>query len=130
MTFTEVSSSINAGKYNCELPYPSLISKNHIFDPEKSAGWNRDEVEAHNKENREKQKLYFEKRKSLVAMFKADLIQAIEDCFSLNTAQAELIFMMAWDRGHGCGLYQVIPEAEKLAEFYCDMAGLERGNQA
>lgn len=111
-------------------PTAKRVPKGYVFDEDKSARWNAEQVESHNVEI---QKEVSEKQKARsLAINKATdaIIALIVDEFygEINSKQAEVIWNIAYDRGHSGGKYEIEAQLQQFMSAFYDF--IKKGERA
>lgn len=111
-------------------PTAKRVPKGYVFDENRSVRWNAEQVESHNaamqKEVSEKQK-----SRSLAINQATDAIIAlIVDEFhdEINNKQAEVIWNIAYDRGHSGGKYEIKAQLQQFMSAFYDF--IKKGERA
>lgn len=111
-------------------PTAKRVPKGYVFDEDKSVRWNAEQVESHNVEI---QKEVSEKQKARsLAINKATdaIIALIVDEFygEINSKQAEVIWNIAYDRGHSGGKYEIEAQLQQFMSAFYDF--IKKGERA
>lgn len=114
---------------SCE-PAAKRVPKGYVFDEDKSVRWNAEQVESYNVEI---QKEVSEKQKARsLAINKATdaIIALIVDEFygEINSKQAEVIWNIAYDRGHSGGKYEIEAQLQQFMSAFYDF--IKKGERA
>ena len=118
MTMNEVKQNITDGKYKTTcVPKFRRYPVGYIFDETQSVVWNREEVIRRNEEYVQAKKLNREREHNMDVLFSSDLREALKTDYGFSSAQAEFIYQNAYEEGHANGYYEVLYEAEKLADL-------------
>jgi hypothetical protein len=111
---------MNAKDYELTVPRPKSVSAPRLYSntptPDQVLKYSKDlENYESNKENYKiEYKKFTDHQEEMFAKFKHDLLDYLE---LSHHSKAELLFEMAWERGHAYGYQDVINEAEVLAEL-------------
>lgn len=118
MTMEEVKQKLNDGEYKTTcVPKFRRYPVGYIFDENQSVVWNRKEVERCNEEYRREQENIRKEFAAKSVAFEEDVISSLQSDYNFSKARSVLIYREAYDRGHANGYYEVISQAEILAEF-------------
>ena len=115
--------------FSCE-PTAKRVPKGYVFDEDKSVRWNAEQVESHNaaiqKEVSEKQKA----RSLAINQATDSIIALIVDEFygEINSKQAEVIWNIAYDRGHSGGRYEIEAQLQQFMSAFSDF--IKKGEKA
>ena len=127
MTMEEVKKNLRENKYKPEfLPVPPIrrYPDDHVFDETKSVVWHREEVIRRNEEYVQAKKLNREREHNMDILFSSDLREALKTDYGFSSAQVEFIYQNAYEEGHANGYYEVLYEAEKLADLVTEFMKL------
>ena len=120
MTLSDIKTAVKNDVYMvkvdrlAKLPfYPD----SHVFDEDKSVKWNADKVKAENQRIREAKQAVQEKRMQKKQQFLDDIASAIQTEHDFTVNQSKIVAAQAWEEGHSNGLYEVIAQAQIIAEF-------------
>lgn len=120
MTLTDIKTAVKNDVYMvkadrlAKLPfYPD----SHVFDENKSVKWNTDKIKAENQRIREAKLAVQEKRMQKKRQFLDDIASAIQTEHDFTVNQSKIVAAQAWEEGHSNGLYEVIAQAQIIAEF-------------
>ena len=86
--------------------------------------WNREEVIRRNDEYVQAKKLNREREHNMDILFSSDLREALKTDYGFSSAQVEFIYQNAYEEGHANGYYEVLYEAEKLADLVTEFMKL------
>ena len=120
MTLSDIKTAVKNDVYMvkvdrlAKLPfYPD----SHVFDEDKSVKWNADKVKAENQRIREAKQAVQEKRMQKKQRFLDDIASAVQTEYDYTVNQSKIVAAQAWEEGHSNGLYEVIAQAQIIAEF-------------
>lgn len=120
MTLSDIKTAVKNDVYMvkvdrlAKLPfYPD----SHVFDEDKSVKWNADKVKAENQRIREAKQAVQEKRMQKKQRFLDDIASAVQTEYDFTVNQSKIVAAQAWEEGHSNGLYEVIAQAQIIAEF-------------
>lgn len=120
MTLSDIKTAVKNDVYMvkadglAKLPfYPD----SHVFDENKSVRWNADKIKAENQRIREAKLAVQEKRVQKKQQFLDDIASAIQTEHDFTVNQSKIVAAQAWEEGHSNGLYEVIAQAQIIAEF-------------
>lgn len=120
MTLSDIKTAVKNDVYMvkvdrlAKLPfYPD----SHVFDEDKSVKWNADKVKAENQRIREAKQAVQEKRMQKKQQFLDDIASAVQTEHDFTVNQSKIVAAQAWEEGHSNGLYEVIAQAQIIAEF-------------
>ena len=120
MTLSDIKTAVKNDVYMvkvdrlAKLPfYPD----SHVFDEDKSVKWNADKVKAENQRIREAKQAVQEKRMQKKQQFLDDIASAVQMEHDFTVNQSKIVAAQAWEEGHSNGLYEVIAQAQIIAEF-------------
>ena len=120
MTLSDIKTAVKNDVYMvkvdrlAKLPfYPD----SHVFDEDKSVKWNADKVKAENQRIREAKQAVQEKRMQKKQRFLDDIASAVQTEYDFTVNQSKIVAAQAWEAGHSNGLYEVIAQAQIIAEF-------------
>ena len=120
MTLSDIKTAVKNDVYMvkvdrlAKLPfYPD----SHVFDEDKSVKWNADKVKAENQRIREAKQAVQEKRMQKKQQFLDDIASAVQTEYDFTVNQSKIVAAQAWEEGHSNGLYEVIAQAQIIAEF-------------
>lgn len=120
MTLTDIKTAVKNDIYMvkadglAKLPF---YADSHVFDENKSVKWNADKVKTENQRIREAKQAVQEKRMQKKQQFLDDIASAIQMEHDFTVNQSKIIAAQAWEEGHSNGLYEVIAQAQIIAEF-------------
>lgn len=106
-------------RYNVETIRPTIKKwpEGYIVDEEKSVKWNREQVEAHNKEVEKATKKYHQDLHKGYDNFRADLKQAIQNDYEFNETQADIIMVHLYNDD----MYDDLNRAENLCDIVSEV---------
>lgn len=120
MTLSDIKTAVKNDVYMvkvdrlAKLPfYPD----SHVFDEDKSVKWNADKVKTENQRIREAKQAVQEKRMQKKQQFLDDIASAVQTERDFTVNQSKIVAAQAWEEGHSNGLYEVIAQAQIIAEF-------------
>ena len=120
MTLSDIKTAVKNDVYMvkvdrlAKLPfYPD----SHVFDEDKSVKWNADKVKAENQRIREAKQAVQEKRMQKKQQFLDDIASAVQTEYDFTVNQSKIVAAQAWEEGHSNGLYEVIAQAQIIADF-------------
>ena len=120
MTLSDIKTTVKNDVYMvkvdrlAKLPfYPD----SHVFDENKSVRWNADKVKAENQRIREAKLAVQEKRMQKKQQFLDDIASAVQTEHDFTVNQSKIVAAQAWEEGHSNGLYEVIAQAQIIADF-------------
>lgn len=120
MTLSDIKTAVENDVYMvkadrlAKLPF---YADNHVFDEDKSVRWNADKVKAENQRIREAKLAVQEKRMQKKQQFLDDIASAIQTEHDFTANQSKIVAAQAWEEGHSNGLYEVIAQAQIIADF-------------
>ena len=120
MTLTDIKTAVENDVYMvkadrlAKLPF---YADNHVFDEDKSVRWNADKVKAENQRIREAKLAVQEKRMQKKQQFLDDIASAVQTEHDFTVNQSKIVAAQAWEEGHSNGLYEVIAQAQIIADF-------------
>lgn len=106
------------------------VPRGYVFDENKSVRWNAERVEKHNEEV-QKEVSELQRARSLAINQATDAIIAlIVDAFhdEINNKQAEVIWNIAYDRGHPGGRYEIEAQLQQFMSAFSDF--IKKGEKA
>lgn len=120
MTLSDIKTAVENDVYMvkvdrlAKLPfYPD----SHVFDEDKSVKWNTDKIKAENQRIREAKLAVQEKRMQKKQQFLDDIASAVQMEHDFTVNQSKIVAAQAWEEGHSNGLYEVIAQAQIIADF-------------
>lgn len=120
MTLSDIKTAVKNDVYMvkvdrlAKLPfYPD----SHVFDENKSVRWNADKVKTENQRIREAKQAVQEKRMQKKRQFLDDIASAVQMEHDFTVNQSKIVAAQAWEEGHSNGLYEVIAQAQIIADF-------------
>lgn len=120
MTLSDIKTAVKNDVYMvkvdrlAKLPfYPD----SHVFDENKSVRWNADKIKAENQRIREAKLAVQEKRMQKKQQFLDDIASAVQMEHDFTVNQSKIVAAQAWEEGHSNGLYEVIAQAQIIADF-------------
>lgn len=120
MTLSDIKAAVENDVYMvkadrlAKLPF---YADSHVFDEDKSVRWNADKVKAENQRIREAKQAVQEKRMQKKQQFLDDIASAIQTEHDFTVNQSKIVAAQAWEEGHSNGLYEVIAQAQIIADF-------------
>lgn len=120
MTLTDIKTAVKNDVYMvkadrlAKLPF---YADSHVFDENKSVRWNADKVKTENQRIREAKRAVQEKRMQKKQQFLDDIASAVRTEHDFTVNQGKIIADQAWEEGHSDGLYEVIAQAQIIADF-------------
>lgn len=120
MTLSDIKTAVENDVYMVKVDRLAKLpfyADNHIFDEDKSVKWNADKVKAENQRIREAKQAVQEKRMQKKQQFLDDIASAIQMEHDFTVNQSKIIAAQAWEEGHSNGLYEVIAQAQIIADF-------------
>lgn len=120
MTLSDIKTAVKNDVYMVKVDRLAKLpfyADSHVFDENKSVKWNADKVKAENQRIREAKRAVQEKRMQKKQQFLDDIASAVqmERDFTIN--QSKIVAAQAWEEGHSNGLYEVINQAQIIADF-------------
>lgn len=94
-----------------------LLKEGTILDENQSVRWNREEVDARNKQRAARIRAFERKSGDIFKAANEEIKRRITEEYGLSKAAASLIFTEAYERGHSEGLRQVWCKADDLARI-------------
>lgn len=107
-----VRDNLAAGKYENKVPYS--IDKVPVDENTMTVKQARDHVEAEKQRSRDQTRKYRENEGAMSALVKRDL--EVQEGL-VGHPKADMLWSIAWDRGHSLGYSDVISVYEELAEL-------------
>ena len=120
MTLSDIKTAVENDVYMvkadrlAKLPF---YADSHVFDEDKSVRWNADKVKAKTQRMREAKQAVQEKRMQKKQQFLDDIASAIQTEHDFTVNQSKIVAAQAWEEGHSNGLYEVIAQAQIIADF-------------
>ena len=120
MTLSDIKAAVKNDVYMAKadrLAKLPFYPDSHVFDENKSVRWNADKVKAENQRIREAKLAVQEKRMQKKQQFLDDIASAVQTEHDFTVNQSKIIAAQAWEEGHSNGLYEVIAQAQIIADF-------------
>ena len=120
MKLSDIKTAVKNDVYTVKadrLAKLSFYPDNHVFDENESVKWNADKVKTENQRIREAKQAVQEKRMQKKQQFLDDIASAVQTEHDFTANQSKIVAAQAWEEGHSNGLYEVIAQAQIIAEF-------------
>lgn len=120
MTLSDIKTAVKNDVYMVKVDRLAKLpfyADSHVFDENKSVKWNADKVKAENQRIREAKQAVQEKRMQKKQQFLDDITSAVQMEHDFTVNQSKIVAAQAWEEGHSNGLYEVIAQAQIIAEF-------------
>lgn len=120
MTLSDIKTAVKNDVYMVKVDRLAKLpfyTDSHVFDENKSVKWNADKVKAENQRIREAKQAVQEKRMQKKQQFLDDIASAVQTEHDFTVNQSKIIAAQAWEEGHSNGLYEVITQAQIIADF-------------
>lgn len=120
MTLSDIKTAVENDVYMVKVDRLAKLpfyADSHVFDEDKSVKWNADKVKAENQRIREAKQAVQEKRMQKKQQFLDDIASAVQMEHDFTVNQSKIVAAQAWEEGHSNGLYEVIAQAQIIAEF-------------
>lgn len=120
MTLSDIKTAVKNDVYMVKvdrLAKRPFYAESHVFDENKSVRWNADKVKAENQRIREAKQAVQEKRMQKKQQFLDDIASAVQTEYDFTVNQSKIVAAQAWEEGHSNGLYEVITQAQIIADF-------------
>ena len=120
MTLSDIKTAVENDVYMVKVDRLAKLpfyADSHVFDENKSVRWNADKVKAENQRIREAKLAVQEKRMQKKQQFLDDIASAIQTEHDFTVNQSKIVAAQAWEEGHSNGLYEVIAQAQIIADF-------------
>lgn len=112
---------IQNGDYEPKLRYPKRPegygNENYVYDENETVIWNRKHRIELEDNYRRKLEEYHNAINSKEKEFSLDLSKAIHGSCELSVPIVDLIVSLAWEKGHDCGMEEVVNEVYELVDF-------------
>ena len=120
MTLSDIKTAVENDVYMVKVDRLAKLpfyADRHVFDENKSVKWNADKVKAENQRIREAKLAVQEKRMQKKQQFLDDIASAVQTEHDFTVNQSKIVAAQAWEEGHSNGLYEVIAQAQIIADF-------------
>lgn len=120
MTLSDIKTAVENDVYMVKVDRLAKLpfyADSHVFDENKSVRWNADKVKTENQRIREAKQAVQEKRMQKKQQFLDDIASAVQMEHDFTVNQSKIIAAQAWEEGHSNGLYEVIAQAQIIADF-------------
>ena len=120
MTLSDIKTAVKNDVYMVKVDRLAKLpfyADSHVFDENKSVKWNADKVKTENQRIREAKQAVQEKRMQKKQQFLDDIASAVQTEHDFTANQSKIVAAQAWEEGHSNGLYEVIAQAQIIAEF-------------
>ena len=120
MTLTDIKTAVKNDVYMVKVDRLAKLpfyADRHVFDENKSVKWNADKVKTENQRIREAKQAVQEKRMQKKQQFLDDIASAVQMEHDFTVNQSKIVAAQAWEEGHSNGLYEVIAQAQIIADF-------------
>ena len=120
MTLSDIKTAVKNDVYMVKVDRLAKLpfyTNSHVFDENKSVKWNADKVKAENQRIREAKQAVQEKRMQKKQQFLDDIASAVQTEHDFTVNQSKIVAAQAWEEGHSNGLYEVIAQAQIIADF-------------
>lgn len=120
MTLSDIKTAVENDVYMVKVDRLAKLpfyADSHVFDENKSIRWNADKVKTENQRIREAKQAVQEKRMQKKQQFLDDIASAVQTEHDFTVNQSKIVAAQAWEEGHSNGLYEVIAQAQIIAEF-------------
>lgn len=120
MTLSDIKTAVENDVYMVKVDRLAKLpfyADSHVFDENKSVRWNADKVKAENQRIREAKLAVQEKRMQKKQQFLDDIASAVQMEHDFTANQSKIVAAQAWEEGHSNGLYEVIAQAQIIADF-------------
>lgn len=120
MTLSDIKTAVKNDVYMVKvdrLAKLPLYPDGHVFDENKSVKWNADKVKTENQRIRDAKRAVQEKRMQKKQQFLDDIASAVQTEHDFTVNQSKIVAAQAWEEGHSDGLYEVIAQAQIIADF-------------
>ena len=120
MTLSDIKAAVKNDVYMVKVDRLAKLpfyADSHVFDENKSVKWNADKVKAENQRIREAKQAAQEKRMQKKQQFLDDIASAVQMEHDFTVNQSKIVAAQAWEEGHSNGLYEVIAQAQIIADF-------------
>ena len=120
MTLSDIKAAVKNDVYMVKVDRLAKLpfyADSHVFDENKSVKWNADKVKAENQRIREAKQAVQEKRMQKKQQFLDDIASAVQMEHDFTVNQSKIVAAQAWEEGHSNGLYEVIAQAQIIADF-------------
>ena len=120
MTLSDIKTAVENDVYMVKVDRLAKLpfyADSHVFDEDKSVKWNADKVKAENQRIREAKQAVQEKRMQKKQQFLDDIASAVQTEHDFTVNQSKIVAAQAWEEGHSNGLYEVIAQAQIIADF-------------
>lgn len=120
MTLSDIKTAVKNDVYMVKVDRLAKLpfyTNSHVFDENKSVKWNADKVKAENQRIREAKQAVQEKRMQKKQQFLDDIASAVQMEYDFTVNQSKIVAAQAWEEGHSNGLYEVIAQAQIIADF-------------
>lgn len=125
----DVRKKLSNKDYENKLPYPSssgLLKDTYVFDENLSVKANKEMVEKHNDEIKNKKKEYKEETDRLNEEFDSDVTNAIMNDYRFSEEIAQKVFSIAYREGHSSGRYEFLNWVETFGDFASDILNTKK----
>ena len=120
MTLSDIKTAVENDVYMVKVDRLAKLpfyADRHVFDENKSVKWNADKVKTENQRIREAKQAVQEKRMQKKQQFLDDIASAVQMEHDFTVNQSKIVAAQAWEEGHSNGLYEVIAQAQIIADF-------------
>lgn len=120
MTLSDIKTAVENDVYMVKVDRLAKLpfyADSHVFDENKSVRWNADKVKAENQRIREAKQTVQEKRMQKKQQFLDNIASAVQTEHDFTVNQSKIVAAQAWEEGHSNGLYEVIAQAQIIADF-------------
>lgn len=120
MTLSDIKTAVKNDVYMVKVDRLAKLpfyADSHVFDEDKSVKWNADKIKAENQRIREAKQSVQEKRMQKKQQFLDDIASAVQMEHDFTVNQSKIVAAQAWEEGHSNGLYEVINQAQIIADF-------------
>lgn len=121
-TLYKVQEAYANKEYDVDLDFPRLnrYKEFHVFDEEKSVKWNREEVERQNTLIQEAKDNWWKEKGRLQKCFHEDMVEAIQNDYKFNEAQAKKIFEYVYKEYHS-NIGDVFMYVDEICDLFEDL---------
>lgn len=120
MTLSDIKTAVENDVYMVKVDRLAKLpfyADSHVFDENKSVRWNADKVKTENQLIRKAKQAVQEKRMQKKQQFLDDIASAVQTEHDFTVNQSKIVAAQAWEEGHSNGLYEVIAQAQIIADF-------------
>ena len=120
MTLSDIKTAVENDVYMVKVDRLAKLpfyADSHVFDENKSVRWNADKVKDENQRIREAKQTVQEKRMQKKQQFLDNIASAVQTEHDFTVNQSKIVAAQAWEEGHSNGLYEVIAQAQIIADF-------------